>query len=265
MTQLFFLQLLLTFFVGSLWIYLTVQAGLHFGSKTSGFIAGLPSTALLSFFFIGYTQSPETASHATAVFPVSMGISGIFLVIYGWLVKRGLIMAMFTAILSWFALSLLAVWLHPVNFGLNLLIYAVSMIIAFFVLENFLLIRSVTGQKSNPAGKHTIVKSLFGGFIITMTVLIAKAGGPVLGGIFAGFPAMFISTLVISYKIQGTDFSRAMTKPLLVTGMITIAVYAIAIKYLYISTGLYWGTLISIGISAISAYLTFRFILPKLK
>ena len=61
------------------------------------------------------------------------------------------------------------------------------------------------------------------------------------------------------------EFSRAMTKPLMVTGMITIAVYALALRYLYISTGLYLGTLLSVCISAVSAYLTFRFILPQLK
>jgi hypothetical protein len=263
-TKLFLLQLLMTFFAGSTWIYLTVLSGMRFGSKISGFIAGLPSTALLSFFFIGYTQSPETASGATVVFPLSMGISGIFLIVYAWMAKRSFLPAMVTGIMVWFVLSFFVVWLRPINFVFNLVVYAVSMLMAYFFLEKYLRIRSVSDNKSGFTGKHTIVRSLFGGFIIMLTVLIAKAGGPVLGGVFAGFPAMFISTLVISYKIHGKDFARAMAKPLLVTGMITIAVYAVAIKYLYLSTGIYWGTLIAICISAVSAYLTFRFILPKL-
>ena len=264
-TSLFLLQLLLTFAVGTLWIYLTVQAGLRFGSKTSGFIAGLPSTALLSFFFIGYTQSPEVASHATAVFPISMAISGIFLLTYAWLARRGFLPALFIAILAWFGLSFIALKLHPVHFSLNLAIYAVSMLAAFFVLENYFRLRSEPGKKTHSSHRQAFTRSLFGGFIITMTVLVAKAGGPVMGGIFAGFPAMFIATLVVSYKVHGVEFSRAITKSLLVTGMITIAVYATAIKYLYLSTGLYWGTLLSVLISAISAYLTFAFILPKVK
>jgi hypothetical protein len=264
LTKLFLLQLLLTFLVGSTWIYLTVLSGLRFGSKVSGFIAGLPSTALLSFFFIGFTQSPQVASDATGVFPLAMGISGMFLVIYAWLAGKGFSLAMFTGIIAWFGLSLLVVWLHPVDFFINLLIYAVSMVIAYLILEKYLPIKSVSNQKVHASGKQTVARSLFGGFIIAVTVVIAKTGGPVLGGIFAGFPAMFISTLVISYKIHGIEFSRAMTKPLLVTGMITIAVYTIAMKYLYISTGLYWGTLLAICISAISAYLTYRYILPKL-
>jgi hypothetical protein len=262
-TKLFILQLFLTFAVGSAWIYFTVHAGLRFGSKTSGFIAGLPSTALLSFFFIGYTQSPETASAATSVFPISMGISGTFLLVYAWLARRGFYFAILTAILTWFGLSFLVKWLHPVHFGLNLVFYSISMILVFLLFENYLKLRSISDGKSNIHGKHTLLRSLFGGIIIMLTVLIAKKGGPVMGGIFAGFPAMFITTLVISYKIQGIEFSRAMTKPLLVTGMITIAFYAVAIKYLYLSIGLYSGTLLAIIISAISGFLTFRYILPK--
>lgn len=263
-TKLFILQLLLTFAVGSAWIYFTVHAGLRFGSKTSGFIAGLPSTALLSFFFIGYTQSAEAASSATSVFPISMGITGTFLLVFAWLAKRGFYFAILTAILAWFVLSFLVKWLHPMHFGLNLVIYSISMVFVFFLFENYLKIRSISDSKSSIQGKHIMARSLFGGIIIMLTVLIAKKGGPVMGGIFAGFPAMFITTLVISFKIQGIEFSRAMTKTLLVTGMITLAIYAVAIKYLYLSIGLYSGTLLAIFISALSGFLTFRYILPKL-
>lgn len=139
------------------------------------------------------------------------------------------------------------------------------MFIAYLILEKHLKIRSISFDKTKNSEKHLVIRSLFGGFIVMLTVLVSKTGGPVLGGIFAAFPAMFIATLTISYKTRGIEFSRAMTKPLLVTGMITIAVYAVALRYLYLATGLYTGTLLSIFVSAVSAYLTFRFILPKLK
>ena len=97
-----------------------------------------------------------------------------------------------------------------------------------------------------------------------VAVLFAKLGGPVFGGIFAAFPAMFISILTVTYKTYGIDFSRAMTKPLMITGMFTIVIYAISVKYLYIITGLYIGTLLSILISSISAYFTYLLIQNKL-
>lgn len=264
-TKIFLLQLLLTFFIGSGWIYLTVLAGLRFGSKTGGFIGGLPSTALLSFFFIGFTQSPEIASSVTTVFPIAIAISGLFLVVFAAIARHGFISALFSSLFSWFLFSSVIVLFRWENFMLNLVIYAATMFFSYLMLEKHLLIRSVSKGKAGHPDTHLVIRCMFGGFIVMLTVLIAKTGGTVLGGIFAAFPAMFIATLTISYKAHGIEFSRAMTKPLMVTGMITVAVYAVAMRYLYISSGLYFGTLFSVCISAVSAYLTFRFVLPKLK
>ena len=262
-TALFLLQLLLTFLVGSTWIYLTVLAGTHFGSRIGGFIGGLPSTVLLSFFFIGFTQSPESASRATTVFPLAIGISGLFLVVYAWLVRRGFLLALSVAIGTWLVLSCLIVLYHPAIFMLNLVIYVLTLFLAYHILEKCLFVTSIAGSKTDPSGGHMAVRSLFGGFVIMLTVFIAKIGGPVVGGIVTAFPAMSIATLTITHTVHGTEFSRAMTKPLMVTGMITVAVYSVAMRYLYLSTDLYIGTVVSICISAISAYLTYRYILPR--
>jgi len=147
---------------------------------------------------------------------------------------------------------------------LNLAIYAAVMIFAYLMLEKNLKIKSVSFDRTGHPRKQLLIRSAFGGLAVMLTVLIERTGGPVLGGLIAAFPAMFISTLTISYKAHGIEFSRAMTKPLMVTGMITVAVYALALRYLYLYTGLYIGTFLSICISAISAYLTYRFILPRL-
>ena len=260
----FLLQLLLAFLVGSCWIYFTVLAGLRFGSKTGGFIGGLPSTALLSFFFLGLTQSPEIASSVTTVFPIAIAISGLFLVVYAAIVRKGFILALVTSLCFWFVTSGIIVLFKWDNFILNMAIYAAVMLLAYLILEKYLLIKSASSAKTGHAEKHLAIRSVFGGLVVLLTVLIAKAGGPVLGGIFAAFPAMFIATLAISYKAHGVEFSRAMTKPLMVTGMITVAVYAISLRYLYLYTGLYIGTFLSICFSGVSAYLTYRFILPRL-
>jgi hypothetical protein len=100
--------------------------------------------------------------------------------------------------------------------------------------------------------------------VITLAVLFAKLGGAIFGGIFAAFPAMFISTLALTYKAHGMGFSRAMTKPLMVTGMFTIVAYSVAVRYLYLLLGLYLGTLLSIFIAAIVACFTYRFIQARL-
>ena len=49
----FLFQIILSCVVGSLWVLLTTLLADRFGSKLGGFIGGLPSTAAVSFFFIG--------------------------------------------------------------------------------------------------------------------------------------------------------------------------------------------------------------------
>lgn len=263
-TNLFLLQLMLTFFVGSLWIYLTVSASKRFGSKTGGFIGGLPSTALLSFFFIGLTQSPEIASQATTAFPLVYGITGLFLVVYAWLAKRDFVFPLFCALIIWLVLSSIVALLNPEYFVLNLIIYVFILFFSYYVLETKLRVVSIAAGKVYSTSKLTVIRSTFGGLIIVLAVLLAKLGGPVFGGIFAAFPAMFISTLAITYKAHGIDYSRAMSKPLLLTGMVTIVIYAIAVRYSYVTIGLYAGTVLSISVSAFSAYFTYYFIKRKL-
>jgi hypothetical protein len=251
--------------VASAWIYFTVLAGLRLGTRIGGFIGGLPSTALLSFFFIGITESPENAAADTTIFPIAISISVLFLVVYAALAQRGFWLAMVSAICFWLVSAFIIDFFNWMNFLLNLIIYAVVVSGAFITLEKILRIRSVVSEKKGQPEKHLLIRSLFGGFAVTLSVLIAKAGGPALGGIAAAFPAMFISMLTISYYANGVMFSRAMTKPLMITGMITVAVFAISIRHFYVISGLYAGTLFAIVASGISAYLTYAFILPRLK
>ena len=119
---LFILQLLLTLIIGSIWIYLIIIAGKYFGSKIGGFVGGLPSTALLSFFFIGFTQSPEIASEAATVFPAAYGATALFLVFFAWLIRRGLFISLFYSLIAWLILSASFVLINPDSFEFCLII-----------------------------------------------------------------------------------------------------------------------------------------------
>ena len=180
-TNLFLLQLLLTLIVGTLWIFLTVMATSHFGSKIGGFIGGLPSTALLSFFFIGLTQSAEMASKATTAFPLVYAVTGLFLVVFASLVRRGFLIALGTALSIWFVLSALIVWINPNNFAIIIGIYLFIFIAAFYLLEKVIKVRSGNTTKVNYTTRQTAARSCFGGLIIMLAVLFTKLGGPVFG------------------------------------------------------------------------------------
>ncbi len=124
----FLLQMILSFVVGSLWVLLTTLLADRFGSKLGGFIGGLPSTAAVSFFFIGLTQSPQIAAQATTVFPLSYAFTGLFLVLYALFWRRGFICAFGISISAWFFLSACVVL-----FKFNDFIISVCLYILFFI------------------------------------------------------------------------------------------------------------------------------------
>ena len=83
-----------------------------------------------------------------------------------------------------------------------------------------------------------------------------------LGGIAAAFPAVFTSTLVILNRSRGTEFSRSVTKPLVLSGILTIIPFCVAVRYLYPSFGIWLGTVVSyalvIPLAVLSYYIAKR-------
>jgi len=55
-------------------VTLSTIAAERFGSKIGGLIGGLPSTVIVTLFFIGLTQTPQVAASATTIIPLSMSL-----------------------------------------------------------------------------------------------------------------------------------------------------------------------------------------------
>lgn len=256
----FLLQVILSFVVGSLWVVLTTLLADRFGSKIGGFIGGLPSTAAVSFFFIGLTQSTQTAAQATTVFPLSYAFTGLFLVLYALFWRRGFIFTFGFSISVWFFLSACVVLLKLENFIISVCFYILFFVFAVYVLEYRLKLPSIGREDIQYSALQYLSRAVFGGFIVSLAVFLSRIGGPVFGGIFSAFPAVFISVLIINYRSRGMEFSRAMTKPLLVTGMISIFMYGLGVRYLYPSLGLWWGTLGAYVFSLVGAILSYHLI-----
>jgi uncharacterized membrane protein (GlpM family) len=264
MPELFWLHLALAFIVGSIWVTLTTVAAERFGSKVGGFIGGLPSTAVISFFFIGLSQTPATASQSTTVFPLAYGFTGLFLVLFAMLARKGFWTALLGSLLTWFILSAPAVMLDANHFGLSMAAYALILLASFCVLERKLKLTSAPRANIQYSAQQLIWRAAFSGLMVTFAVFISKFAGPIFGGIFSAFPAVFISTLIITYRSRGIEFSRAITKPLLVTGMITIVVYGLGVRYFYPNLGLASGTALAYGLAMASALFTSVFIQKRL-
>ena len=249
----FVIKLILSFLVGGTWVAVATLIADKYGTKVGGIIVGLPSTLLVSLFFIGWTQSPAVAVEATTIVPLIGAVNALFLVAYIALVRVSFWMALCGSALLWAGCSFSLALLRFSNFALSLAIYILVVVFSYLILEKGIRVRSEPARKINHTFGTLLFRGLLSGVIIASAVVMGKMGGPLLGGMFAMFPAMFLGTLLITYFSQGPLFSSAMMKVALISA-VSVVLYGVLVRYTYIPLGLWWGTLASIIVSFSSAY-----------
>jgi uncharacterized membrane protein (GlpM family) len=261
----FWSKLGLSFIIGSLWVILTTVSSEHFGSKVGGLIGGLPSTVVIALFFIGYSQSPSIAAQATTIMPFAQGLNGIFVLCFMLLTQWGLGLAITGSLAIWLIQSTILYLLHIQLFWISLLGWLFLLLACILVLLKWWNIPSTIKLKVSYPGSQFVWRGLFGGAVIALAVLIGKLGGPLPAGIFGSFPAIFLSTLVITYHTGGSEFSRSVGKSLLISGLINVPLYEIVVRYLYPQVGLMIGTGLAILFSLGTGYATYQFITVRMK
>ncbi len=261
----FWLKLALSFIIGSLWVSITTLSAERFGSKVGGLIGGLPSTVVIALFFIGLTQSALVAAQATTVMPLAQGLNGLFVLCFMLLIKPGIKFALPGALLFWALEATLLFRLDIQAFWISLAGWLLLLAVCYLAVEKWMSIPSSAGQPVTYQPGQIIWRAVLGGGVISVAVLMGKLGGPLLGGIFGSFPAMFLSTLVITSQTGGAEFSRSVGKALLVSGLINVPVYEIMVRVLYPRAGLWLGTLVALLVTLLTGSLTFLFIQKRLK
>jgi uncharacterized membrane protein (GlpM family) len=260
----FWLKLTLSFIVGSLWVTVTTLSAERFGSKIGGLIGGLPSTVVIALLFIGVTQSAQVAAQATTVMPLAQGVNGLFALAFMLLVKRGLRPALSGSLLVWFLLSTFLYLLDIQEFWISILGWLVLLAFCYWVVERQMKLESKGRLQVSYPPAQIAWRALFGGTVIAWAVFMGKVGGPLLGGIFGSFPAMYLTNLVITSLMGGPEFSRSVGKSLLISGMVNVPLYEMIVRLLYPTIGLGWGTVIALVIISGTGYLTFQFIKTRL-
>jgi hypothetical protein len=255
----FWLKLVVSFFVGSLWVTLSTVSAERFGSKVGGLIGAFPSTVVITLLFIGFTQSPLVATQATTVMPLAQGLNGLFVLIFMVLIHRGFWQGLFGALGVWLVQSLFLYILNIRAFWISILGWLSLLCFCYWFLEKQIKITSQGRVKVAYTPAQIIWRALFGGVVIAWAVLMGKLGGPLLGGIFGSFPVMFLSNLIITYRSGGLEFSRSVGKSLLISGTINVPLYEIEVRLLYPLIGLGFGTMIALMFTLLTTYLTFLF------
>ncbi|MGD0643992.1 MAG: DUF3147 family protein [Candidatus Bathyarchaeia archaeon] len=258
----FFLHLFLAFAVGSLWVTIITVIAEKKGSVLGGILGGLPSTSAFSFFFIGINQSSAAAAQATTVFPLAFGITSAYLFFFAFFAQKGFGRGIFVSLLIWFAISGLIVASGLRDFAFSLVAGAAISVLTYYSFTKKLKLQNLTGEARLYNVREIVLRGVGAGSLVLISVLLSQIGGPVLGGIAAAFPAVFTSTLIILNKSRGTEFSRAVTKPLALSGILTVIPFSVAVRYLYPSFGIWLGTLISyalvVPLAIVSYYMAQR-------
>lgn len=264
MNNIFLLQLLLAFIVGALWITTATVIAEKFGSKIGGIIAGIPSTIVIALFFIGWTQTAELASKATTIVPAIMGLDSLFIAIYILLSRYKLFISVSIALFIWFISSLFLVLYKFDNYIISLLIFIFLVSFSYFLVEKIVKVKSKGQRKMALTINQIIFRIVLSGSIILSAVIMTKIGGYILGGVFASFPAIMLSTMIITYRSHGRDFSAAVMKVMMVSGSINVTIYSIAVHFLYPVFGIITGTFLAFVISLITVSITSLFVNKKM-
>lgn len=264
MEDLFFFKLILAFVVGSTMVTSATVAAERLGSKIGGLIGGIPSAVAISLFFIGYTETPQLASEATSTIPLTMGLNALFLIVYVGLAGWGAWMALAGALCFWFALASLVIFLNFSSFLFSLLFFILSLFGSYLILEKRYHLPSTGKILIRYTPLQILARAFFSGALISSAVYLSRVGGPVWGGMMAPFPIIYISTLIILAKSKGVEFSLRITKPLLVSSMIHVVAYSTAVRYFYLLFDLVLGTMLALGISAMSTYGIYWFMKNKM-
>jgi hypothetical protein len=257
----FLIQLVLSFLIGGAVVSASITLSDRLGSNIGGAIAGFPSTAAISLLFIGLTSGVLSAVETAEVIPIFMGFNGIFLLMYAATVDRvGIRVAIAIALGVWMLLSMLLQLLPHPSFGESLLIWGLILLATTATNIKILQLPIAAGNRGTMSITDAIRRGLLGGTIIAAAVAATKLGGPVVGALFAGFPALYLSTMWIASTARGALFAKSLILPLSLSGMINVTAYVSTLRIVYPAVGVWWGTAGCYVVALCSAFLVFKLV-----
>jgi hypothetical protein len=250
-------QIIIPFVLSAFVVILVTIIAEKFGTKVGGIFGTLPSTLVIALIFIAGNEGNQFASDAAAVVPAELGINVLFLLIFALLVHRSVTLAFITTFTIWGILSSFLIIFNMDSIYVSILIYFISVISAFFVLE-FWKNRPSLGMVSvHYTAKKIALRGVLAGFFIALAVSLSNIGS-IISGIFSVFPAILSSTMIITYREHGPDFAAGMAKSMLL-GLSSVATYATVVHFLYPFYGIVFGTVIAYLCSFCVTILIFLF------
>ena len=213
----------------------------RYGTKTGGIIGTLPSTIIIAFLFISLDKGVQFTSESVAVVPAEMGINLIFLVTFALLSSRKILVALAASLMVWTALTILLLYSNLTSIAVSLVLFALFFVVAFLTLDKLKKITSQNTIEVHYTPLKLLGRSIIAGTMIAIAVTLSNVG-VILSGIFSVFPAIFLSTMLISLREHGPKFTGAMAKGM-IYGSPSVVTYAIGIYFFYPLAGILIGTI----------------------
>jgi len=255
----FLLKTALSFLVGGIWIAGTTRMAERFGTRVGGLIGGLPSTIVVSLFFIGWLESPEHARAATAIIPYALSSNLVFLAGYAALAARSAALGLVAALGLWTVTQIGFLWIDPTRFVWGLVLNLTALVLGYAFVTRVLGVRGMPPLGAGRDPKKLVVRAVMGGGTVLFAVLMSHLSGPLLGGIFSVFPAAAISTLWFSYRAGGLDFSKSLVPAFMLSMTVNINVFTVVFRLLVVDLPLVLAVLFSFLAAMGSAFILWQF------
>jgi uncharacterized membrane protein (GlpM family) len=214
------------------------------GQGPAGFLGGIPSAGPVSLLFIGLTQSQVAAVQATSFFPLGFSSTFAFLLFYAIPKTLRFSLRMTIALGLWLPISAaIALW-GPADYPVSLAA-SVVIVVAAFAVRRRIPTEKAEARSTTPTLGVTFLRGTLGGLVVMSVVVLSEVSGPQVGGAFAAAPAIWTSSLYVTSRTRGIEFSRSLTLSFMQTAIFTLIPYGVAARYFFATSGIWWGTLFS--------------------
>jgi len=260
----FITKWLLSLIMGGSWVVISTVIAERISGRLGGLILGLPTTAVVGLLFIGLTQGVEATLTASVIVPLMSGLYCFFFLAYLVQTKRGFAKGLTIALLIWLVFAVVASKLSVTSLIISSIIWLLLVIGTIWWANKNVQIDNKLIPK-NIQGGPLWLKAILSGFVISSIVLIGKFAGPTWGGIFAAFPALTVSTFLITIKSGGVEFTRLIAKNIHISTTTTVGLYAILVYFFYPVFGIIPGTIAAYIILLLISIPLYRLVFDKLK
>lgn len=249
----FWLRVVLSFSLGGLAVALFTTAAERLGSRVGGLLLSFPVKVTIALVLIGLNEGVDVASEAAGATPLGLGVNLVFLAATALFVRRlDPWPALAAAIAVWLAVGLLAILLVPARAPWVALAWILPATVALLVVPRAPGVRPRRREGDTFGVPGLLARAAGAGTIVALSVVLARYGGPVFGGLAAVFPSGWITTMVILTRHHGPDFTAA-TVRVMVAGSLAPVAFGLAVWRLYPTLGVLGGTLASMAIALVAS------------